>query len=222
MASSEVSSVVFSVRQLLDAETERVLAEQAEHEARLAQERLEAANDAAQRREYEWHQRLSQEANLLKARLVEQSELALAATRGKLEREYQMRAAQRELGVSALTGRHRMLLAALVTLVVGAGLVWLFVVLPGQRRASDSYASLSNLYTTLLSEQQARADAWSRERRQLKTQIESILSQPKSMPHTDDSSDRAAPSHTKPPPHWHPGVSVPPCTCLRGDPLCDC
>ncbi len=108
MALSEVSSVVFSVQQLLDAETDRVLAEQAEHEARLAQERetylrrleqerLEAANDTAQRHEYEWHQRLSQEANLLKARLVEQSELALDATRSKLEQEYQMRAAQREL-----------------------------------------------------------------------------------------------------------------------------
>lgn len=115
-----------------------------------------------------------------------------------------------------------MLVAALLTLVIGAGLVWVFVVLPGQRRASDSYTSLSNLYTRLLSAQQEQADAWSRERRQLKTQIESILSQPKPTPQPDNSRNKTAPSHVKPPSHSRPGVSLLPCTCLHDDPLRAC
>ena len=163
MASTEHSSVAFSVRQLLDAENQRVSAETAEQQAKIArererrlrsseQERLQAEQPPNRQHEHEWHQRLTQEANLLKARLMRESEAAIAAIRGQLEQEHQLRAIQHDARLSVVTGRQRIVMAALVTLLVGAGLCWFLVVLPGQRQASASYAALSDLYAKLLNE----------------------------------------------------------------------
>ena len=231
MASPEHSSVVFSVRQLLDAESERVAAEQAERDARHQREReqrlrshererLQAEQQSNQQREHEWHQRLTQEANLLKARLVQENEAALATLREQLEHEYHLRTVQRDAQLSAVTGRQRMLLAALATLLVGAGLCWSLVVVPGQRQASASYAALNELYAKLLVEQRERTDDWNRERRQLQSQLESIRSQ-----HTASPSPPAAttgPAHPAIPGHRKPPESKSPCPCQHDDPLCPC
>ena len=233
MASTERSSVVFSVQQLLDAESERIRAEQAERATRLQQEkatrlqsaeaeRLQIERHNTQHHEHEWHQRMTQEANLLKAKLAQESEATLATVRGRLEHEYRFQKEQRDSQLSALTGRQRVLVTVLATLLAGACLCWLFVWLPGQRRASASYASLSDLYTKLLSEQREQADAWNRERRQLKSQIEAILTQPRSNLSPADSNNKFVTPQSKPPGRARPVDSKAPCICLRGDPMCDC
>ena len=241
MALSEPSSVVFSIQELLSAESQRVQAEDAERRAQLAAEqqlhqrelearRLSAERKMSEEHEAERHQRVLDEIDIAKRQWAAQNAVELARLRRQLEQEYRLEAVHEGPLVSSASGRPLMLTAALVTLLLGAIGSWAFVILPGEKRAEAAYASLRDTYTSLLHEQQASADAWSRERQQLKSQIESTLKElnSKSKQTADRGNDPNLPSSKPngPPkqPHVGPGPGAPvrPCTCLRGDPLCDC
>ena len=151
------------------------------------------------------------------------------AERQELALEHEKKLSGNGPRVSGSSGGPLMLTATLVTLLLGAIGSWVFVILPGEQRADAAYTSLRDTYTSLLHEQQQRADAWSRERRQLKSEIESALKELSSFKQIAERGNDPTWPNNKPngPPRQphvgsRPGVMVHPCTCLKGDPLCDC
>ncbi len=240
MALSEPSSVVFSIQELLNTESARVQAEEVSRQDQMAKEREQKQREAENERllverrtavehENERHQRLLDEIDIAKRQWAAQNAVELAHLRRQLEQEYRLEAAGNVPPVSSPSGRSLMLTATLVTLLLGAIGSWVFVVLPGEKRADTAYSSLRDTYTSLLREGQLRADEWSLERRQLKLELESALKELSSSKQTAERGNDPTLPNGKPngPPRQphvgpRPGVTVHPCACLKGDPLCDC
>jgi hypothetical protein len=241
MTASEPSSVVFSIQELLSTESLRVEAENTERQAQLAldqqrrQQELEAERLSVERKrssehEHERHQQMLDEVDIAKRQWAAQNAVELARLRRQLEQEYRTDIVQAGPKGSDSSGVRLIFVATLITLLLGAIGSWIFVILPGERRAETAYTSLQETYTSLLREHQASADSWGRQRQQLKLELESTLKElnSKSTQTADPASDRA-PSTGKPnssgrQPHAgpRPSEAVRTCACLRGDPLCDC
>jgi hypothetical protein len=232
MALAKESSVVFSVKQLLDAETERLDLEAAAREERLAEEReqqrmaREAEREQEQQRAEQVRQeqrrlQLLHEAEILKMRLAAETETAMARVQSEQQHEAQLASLQRDARVASLIGRQRILVATLATLVVGGILCWSLVIAPGQRRANNAYIQQRESYSALLDEASKREVELRREQRLIKEKLESILMafpavQPGIAP------VNPVPLPTKKTPRRPPDNGKHSCECLPTDPLCDC
>ena len=229
MALAKESSVVFSVKQLLDAETERLDSETAAREDRLAREReqqrmaREAEREkeqqrAEQAREEERRLELLHEAELLKLRLAAESEMALARTQSGQQHQAQLASLQRDARFTSLIGRQRLLVATLATLVVGGILCWILVIAPGQRRANLAYLQQRESYSALLDEASKREADLRREQRLLRDRLESLLASPPAPP----AAGTTIQEPIKRTPRRPPDNGKHSCECLPADPLCDC
>jgi len=229
MALTEPSSVVFSIQQLLHAETERVAAKKEESETELKRSReLRGQEVERERQRYERQAVLEREEQQSKTRLLEaegiknrlekSNAVELERLRRAIEQEYEAKYASSTERIHALAGRHRILLSALATGLVGAVLFWLIVVLPGQHRANESYSALNSLYESSLKERRGMEESFRLERQQLRRQLNALLEQTRTGPSVSETVLKPVGQKPKP---VRP-ESKPPCTCLTGDPLCAC
>jgi len=120
-------------------------------------------------------------------------------------------------------GRQRILGAALATALAGIGLIWLLIVIPGQRQANASYNALNALYEGSLKDRKELEDSFRRERQLLKRQLDALLNRGSAQPSNSEPTLKQVGAHPKP----LPQITVepkpkPPCVCLDGDPMCYC
>jgi len=232
MTMASESSVVLSVQQLLDEEEARQKSELTAREAQLAREREQQrlAREAEikqvellARQACEEAQRLESmhQANLLKARLLAESEIAL----GSQQRALQQSMVQLDLEPASSNdrgrGMQRIVTAGLATLLAGAVLCWALVIAPGQRRADQAYARLRAQHDAALDEADRRESALRREQEQLREQLEAARH-----PVIATVNPATLPIGNRPVlrPNRNPGNSTrkPACNCLATDPLCAC
>jgi len=232
MALNEQSSVVSSIQQLVQAENERVFAEHAARESALAREREQrhkaqhrerelAEKQAVLERDTQHREATARESEQARQQLIAQANLAFERARQELDREYRAKSLRYSEQLASLSGRHRILMAALVTLVVGAGLCWLLLIVPGQRQAKVDYASLNGLYEGSLQERENLVESFGRERRQLVQQLDALLK--RGVPVTSGTTPQSHPAPAPPRvPVFLNSKPKPSCVCQTGDPLCDC
>lgn len=232
MTMASESSVVLSVQQLLDEEEARQKSELAFRDAQRAREReqqrlareaeaTQAAMLARQAREEEQRLESMHQANLLQARLLAESEIALASQQRALQPSMAQRQPEPVSSAHQSSGVQRIVTAALATLLAGAVLCWALVIVPGQQRADQAYARLRAQHDAALDEVARRESALRHERELILEQLERA-----------HNPAIAAVNSVTPPmvrrpvprPNWTPNNAVrkPVCNCLATDPLCPC
>jgi phage-related minor tail protein len=230
MSMVQESSVVFSVQQLLDEEESRQKAEsvareeqrQREVEARRAAFAAEAARAellAQQARDEERRQQSDHEAALLKARLLAESEIALARQQQETERDVALRRQIIVPDSAPKPTQPRILVAALATLLAGAVAIWGLVILPGERHAERQYTQLLDQRAADQEQAVRRESDLRAQLRRLESELEKAHAIVREPPRPDVHVAQ------KPPTNFIKPASRPPhtvCKCLAADPLCDC
>ena len=232
MTMASESSVVLSVQQLLDEEEARQKSALAAREVQLAREREQQrlAREAETRqsellaqqaREEEQRLESVHQANLLKARLLAENEIALASQQRALQQSMTQTNREPASSTNRSSGMQRIVTAGLATLLAGAVLCWALVIAPGQQRAEQAYARLRAQHDAALDEAERRESALKREQQQLIEQLERARTPVIS---TVNSATLPIGHLPVPRPNRTPSNSTrrPVCNCLATDPLCAC
>ena len=129
--------------------------------------------------------------------------------------------AKKQATLNIRLGWQRIFGAALATALAGIGLIWLLIVIPGQRQANASYTALNALYEGSLKDRKNLEDSFRRERQLLNRQLDALLNRGPAQPSNSEPALKQVGAHPKP----LPQITVepkPPCVCLDGDPMCYC